>query len=63
MGNIDPTYLLPFGSPEEVLKQSVATIKHAGKDGAFVLSGGCLILDAPPENIRAMVKATKEYPV
>lgn len=63
MGNIDPTNLLPFGSPEEVSKQSVKTIEQAGKEGAFVLSGGCLILDAPPENIRAMVNTAKEYQI
>jgi len=61
MGNIDPTKLLPFGIPEEVSKQSLKVIEQAGKEGAFVLSGGCLILDAPPENVRAMVKIAREY--
>ena len=61
MGNIDPTNLLLFGSPEEVSRQSVKVIEQAGKEGAFVLSGGCLILDAPPENMRAMVKAASGH--
>jgi uroporphyrinogen decarboxylase len=61
MGNIDPTFLLSFGSPEEVLKKAKENIEQAGKEGAFVLSGGCVIADAPPENIRAMVNVAKSY--
>lgn len=61
MGNIDPTFLLTFGNPEEVSKKARENIEQAGKEGAFILSGGCLIAEAPPENMRAMVNAAASH--
>jgi uroporphyrinogen decarboxylase len=54
IGNVDPSEVLLLGRPEEVAQKSEECIEKAGKDGAFILSGGCLIVDAPPQNIRAM---------
>lgn len=55
IGNVDPTFLFPFGKPEEISKAAEKNIEDAGKDGAFILSSGCLVTMAPPENMRAMV--------
>jgi uroporphyrinogen decarboxylase len=61
MGNVDPTYLISLGTPEEVFSKAKENIKDAGREGAFILSGGCLIADAPPENVKALVEAAKSF--
>lgn len=61
MGNVDPTYLLAFGRLDEVTERAKKCIEEAGQEGAFILSGGCLIVDAPPENISGMVKVASEH--
>ena len=61
MGNIS-TSLLALGKPEEVADATKEVIEKAGKDGALLISGGCIIPDiCPPDNIRAMVETAKEY--
>ena len=61
MGNVSTT-LMAIGSPEEVEEATKEVIRKAGKDGHLLVSGGCLVAEnCPPENIRAMVKTTKEY--
>lgn len=59
MGNIDPNQTLVFGKPEQVEDESKQAIRKAGK-GGFILSSGCAVpAVAPPENIRAMVRAAR----
>ena len=61
MGNVSTT-LMAMGSPEEVKEATKEVIRKAGKNGHLLVSGGCLIAEnCPPENMRAMVKAAKEY--
>jgi len=61
MGNVSTT-LMAMGSPEEVQEATKEVIRKAGKDGHLMVSGGCLLAEnCPPENMRAMVKAAKEY--
>ena len=63
MGNVSTT-LMAMGSPEEVAEATKEVIRKAGKEGHLLVSGGCLLAEnCPPENIRAMVKATKEYQI
>ena len=58
MGNVDPTFLLPFGKPEEVERESREVIRKAGMSGNLILSSGCGVPSiTPPENIEAMVRA------
>jgi uroporphyrinogen decarboxylase len=57
MGNVDPINVVMLGTPEEVLNKAKENIKAAGEEGSFILSAGCLIADAPPENVRALVTA------
>jgi uroporphyrinogen decarboxylase len=61
IGNVDPL-LLEQGSVDEVEEKSRECIEVAGKEGAFILSGGCgITADTPPENIKTMVKTALAY--
>lgn len=63
MGNVSTT-LLATGSPEEVKEATREVIRKAGKNGHLIISGGCLIGETcPAENMKAMVKAAKEYKI
>ncbi len=63
MGNLDPTSILVFGTPEDVEKESNHLMTSGpGKKGNYILSSGCTVpINAPPENIHAMVKAAKKF--
>jgi len=57
-----PQSLLQCGTPQEVVAYSRRLMDAAGKDGGFMLSSpGALGKEALVENVRAMVKAAKEY--
>jgi uroporphyrinogen decarboxylase len=59
MGNIS-TSLLALGSPGEVAAATREVIAKAGRDGALMISGACILPDiCPPENMRAMVETAK----
>ena len=61
MGNVS-TSLLALGHPDEVEEATKEVIAKAGKEGKLIVSGGCQLADiCPPENIRAMVRAAREY--
>jgi uroporphyrinogen decarboxylase len=63
MGNVS-TSLLALGSPEDVAAATKEVIEKAGRDGALMVSGGCIVPDmCPPENMRAMVETAKAYGV
>lgn len=63
MGNLDPTHLLVFGTPEEVEKESSHLMASVtGMKRNYILSSGCTVpINTPPENIRAMVAAAKKF--
>jgi hypothetical protein len=44
-----------------VEKATIEAIDKAGKEGHLLISGGCLIQNCKAENMRAMIKASKEY--
>jgi uroporphyrinogen decarboxylase len=61
MGNVSTT-LAAFGSQEEIGEATKEVIEKAGKEGHLLVSGGCMFGEnCPPENVRAMVKAAREY--
>jgi MtaA/CmuA family methyltransferase len=63
MGNIN-TSLMAIGDSEAVREATVEVIEKAGKHGNLLVSGGCgLSVNVPPQNMRAMVKASKETPL
>ncbi|MGQ9703049.1 MAG: uroporphyrinogen decarboxylase family protein [Actinomycetota bacterium] len=62
LGNIDCTYLLPFGSPEEVGEVVKETIRVAAPGGGYVISSSNSIHPGyKPENYLALVRAAKAY--
>lgn len=61
-GNIDPVGILLNGKPSDVERKARECIEKAARGGGFILSSGCEIpLNAPFENIKAMVSAAKKY--
>jgi uroporphyrinogen decarboxylase len=62
MGNLSTT-LLAMGRPEEVEEATKETISKAGRDGHLFISGGCLIQQCEPENMRAMIKTSMNYQI
>jgi uroporphyrinogen-III decarboxylase len=63
MGNVSTT-LMAMGGSEEVEEATKAVVQKAGKNGPLFISGGCILPEiCPADNIRAMVKATREYQI
>ena len=61
IGNVSPTNLM-YSTPDEVAEESKICIEKAGKKGSFILTSGCGIgMDAPVENIQAMVDTARNY--
>lgn len=62
-GTLDPSSAFRFGTPEHIDELSRHNIETFTADGGrFFLNAGCDIMaGTPPENIRAMVNATRNY--
>jgi len=57
-----PDSLLILGAPAEVKERVKLLCETVGKDGGFIINGGCGIpYDTKPENFRAMLDAVLEY--
>ena len=62
LGNVDCTFLLPFGSEEEVERAVMETIRDAAPGGGYIISSSNSIHPGvKPENYIAMVKAARKY--
>jgi len=62
VGNIDVSYLLLFGSTEEVVDSVKRAINAAAPGGGYILGSGHMINDAcKPENFLSMIKAGKKF--
>ena len=62
LGNIDCSFLLPFGSEEEVRHAVRAAIQTAGPGGGYIISSSNSIHPGvKPENYIAMVRAAREF--
>lgn len=62
LGNIDCTYLLPFGTEEEVEQTVKETIAKAAPGGGYIISSSNSIHPGcKPENYLAMVRAAHKY--
>jgi len=63
VGNIDPVYTLPSGTPEAVEAACKHAIQQGGREGGFILStgGGPPRSGAPLRNIEAMIRAAAKY--
>lgn len=62
MGNV-PTSLMMTGTPKEVKEHCRKLIEICAPGGGYILSGGANIDKGPPENLRAMMAAAREYGV
>ena len=61
-GNVDSTYMLPFGSKEEVIKETMECIKIGASGGGYILASDSDIRDdMPVENILAMFETGRKY--
>ena len=57
-----PDSMLILGSPDEVREMTKRLCETVGKDGGFIINGGCAIpYDTKPENYRAMIDAIIEF--
>jgi len=67
LGNIDCTYLLPFGTEEEVEQTVRETIQAAAPGGGYIMaSSNSIHPGVRPENYLAMVRAARrfgDYPI
>ena len=61
-GNM-PIALLSVGTPQQVKDYAKKLIDTVGKDGGYIMINGAVMEEAKPENVRAMIDATKEYGV
>lgn len=61
-GNV-PGHMLCTGSPDDVRDYTKKIIDGCGDGGGFIVDGGVAGIsdEARPENVKAMVKTTKEY--
>ncbi len=61
IGTVDPSHLLPSGTPEEVSERASEDIQILAPGGRFILGAGCSIPKTTPfENVRAMVNTASE---
>jgi len=63
IGGNTPIALLSVGKPDEVKANVKKLCETAGKGGGFILMSGAVIENVPPENVKAMIDAGKEYGV
>ena len=61
MGNVDPSYPLAHGTPEEVDAKAKEIIEVTGGDRIFLSSGCAMGRRTPPENMKALVNAAFKY--
>jgi uroporphyrinogen decarboxylase len=61
MGNIDPSYPLAHGTPEDVDGKAKEIIRGTGGQHLYLSSGCAMGRNTKPENMRALVEAPKKY--
>jgi hypothetical protein len=62
IGNVSSS-MLKLGTPKDVRDYVKKLIDTAGKGGGFIMGNGAFFDEAKPENVKAMVDATREYGV
>lgn len=61
MGNIDPSFPLVLGTPEQI-DEAVKNVIEATNGCRHIISSGCAMgRNTPPENFKAFIKAARKY--
>jgi hypothetical protein len=60
LGNV-PSSMLNLGTPQDVRDYVKKLIETVGKDGGLIICNGAFFDEAKPENVKAIVEATKKY--
>jgi hypothetical protein len=61
IGGLDSTQTLNFGTKEEIIENVKNCIRDAGKNGGYIIGPAHNILNAPLENVEAMVYAINKF--
>ncbi|HLF33096.1 MAG TPA: uroporphyrinogen decarboxylase family protein, partial [Cyclobacteriaceae bacterium] len=62
IGNIDPSGVLTLGTPGQVRAKTEELLRNYSGSPRFILNAGCALPSlTPPENIRAMIHAAREF--
>jgi len=62
IGNLDPAGALMSAGPDEVRREAEECLAAAPDGDGFILGTGCFVAwDTPLENLRAMVRASREF--
>ena len=62
IGNLDPSAVLLYGSPDQVAEAAQKCIDDAGQGGGFILGSGCeLAYGTPQENVKAMIRIARSH--
>jgi uroporphyrinogen-III decarboxylase len=61
-GNV-PSSLVSVGTPQDIKEYCRKLIEVCAPGGGYLLSAGASVEKAPPDNLRAMMEAAKEYGV
>jgi uroporphyrinogen decarboxylase len=61
MGNVNPSFPLVLGTPDEVDKAVKQVIAQTKGQSLFVSSGCAMGRNTPPENFRAFIAAARKY--
>jgi len=62
VGNVDSSTVLPFGTKEDVIRQTVECMKIAGSGGGYILGSDHSLHDGIPiSNILVMIETVKKY--
>jgi len=61
-GNVDAARVLTFGTPQQVRQEVRRCLRQAAAGGGFILaSSNSIHSQVPPDNLRAMLDAAREY--
>ena len=62
LGNVDAINLLTTGTPEQIAAEVKRQIEVGAKKGPFIMGTGSeIVVSTPPENVNALVEATREF--